>query len=192
MFLAKVIIPEKSLNSAKIFSMKIVVASKNPVKINATDAGFSTYFNGVEVQGVSVESGVSDQPQSDEETLKGALTRVKNARNEFADADYWVGIEGGLAMNGSEIEAFAWIVITSGEKNGKARTASFQLPGKVAALIAEGYELGEANDIFFKQENSKQKTGAVGLLTGNKINRTALYKQAVQLALVPFLNPGLY
>ena len=192
MFLAKVIIPEKSLNSAKFFSMKIVVASKNPVKINATDAGFCTYFNGVEVQGVSVESGVSDQPKSDEETLKGALNRVKNARNEFNDADYWVGIEGGLAMNGSEIEAFAWIVITSGEKNGKARTASFQLPGKVAALVAEGYELGEADDILFKQENSKQKTGAVGLLTGNKINRTALYKQAVQLALVPFLNPGLY
>ena len=47
--------------------MKIVVASKNPVKINATDAGFSTYFEGVEVLGVSVESGVSDQPKSDEE-----------------------------------------------------------------------------------------------------------------------------
>ncbi|WP_319479201.1 inosine/xanthosine triphosphatase [uncultured Draconibacterium sp.] len=172
--------------------MKIVVASKNPVKINATHAGFSAYFEGIDVQGVSVESGVSDQPKSDEETLKGALNRVENARNEFSDADYWVGIEGGLAVNCKEIEAFAWIVITSGEKTGKSRTTSFQLPGKVAALIAEGYELGEANDILFKQENSKQKAGAVGILTGNKINRTALYKQAVQLALVPFLNPGLY
>nr|WP_321354888.1 inosine/xanthosine triphosphatase [uncultured Draconibacterium sp.] len=172
--------------------MKIVVASKNPVKINATESGFSTYFDVVEVQGVSVESGVSDQPKSDEETLKGALNRVGNARNEFRDADFWVGIEGGLSMNSLEIEAFAWIVITSGEKTGKARTTSFQLPVKVAELIAEGYELGHANDILFKQENSKQKTGAVGLLTGNKINRTALYKQAVQLALVPFLNPDLY
>ncbi|WP_163322954.1 inosine/xanthosine triphosphatase [Draconibacterium mangrovi] len=172
--------------------MKIVVASKNPVKINATDAGFSTYFEGVEVLGVSVESGVSDQPKSDEETLNGALNRVENARKKFSDADYWVGIEGGLSVNCSEVEAFAWIVISSGEKTGKARTTSFQLPVKVAALIAEGYELGEANDILFKQENSKQKSGAVGLLTGNKINRTALYKQAVQLALMPFLNPGLY
>ncbi|WP_372650567.1 inosine/xanthosine triphosphatase [Draconibacterium sp.] len=172
--------------------MRIVVASKNPVKINATDAGFSTYFEGVEVLSVSVESGVSDQPKSDAETLKGALNRVENARIEFSDADYWVGIEGGLSVNDSEVEAFAWIAISSGEKTGKARTTSFQLPVKVAELIAEGYELGEANDMLFKQQNSKQKSGAVGLLTGNKINRTALYIQAVQLALVPFLNPGLY
>lgn len=172
--------------------MKIVVASKNPVKINAAVEGFCTYFEDVEVLGVSVESGVSDQPKSDEETLTGALNRVENARNEFGNADYWVGIEGGLSVNGSEIEAFAWIVITSKEKTGKARTTSFQLPVKVAELIAEGYELGHANDILFKQQNSKQKSGAVGLLTGNKVNRTTLYKQAVQLALVPFLNPGLY
>ncbi|HYQ57160.1 MAG TPA: DUF84 family protein, partial [Draconibacterium sp.] len=69
---------------------------------------------------------------------------------------------------------------------------TFQLPPKIAELIAQGYELGDANDILFKQKNSKQKTGAVGLLTGNRINRTALYKQAVELAIVPFINPGLY
>lgn len=172
--------------------MKIVVASKNPVKVNATNLGFRTYFNEAKVQGVSVESGVPDQPKSDEETLKGAINRAENARKEFYDADFWVGIEGGLSVTNNEIEAFAWIVILSGEKKGKARTSTFQLPRKVAELIADGYELGEANDILFKQENSKQKSGAVGLLTGNKINRTALYKQAVELALVPFLNPELY
>ena len=172
--------------------MKIVVASKNPVKVNATDLGFRTYFDVIEVRGVSVESGVSDQPKSDEETLKGALNRVENARKAFSDADFWVGIEGGLTVRNNDIEAFAWIVILSGEETGKSRTTTFQLPGKVAELIAKGYELGEANDILFQQENSKQKTGAVGLLTGNKINRTVLYKQAVELALVPFLNPELY
>lgn len=172
--------------------MQIVVASKNPVKINATNLGFSTYFDDVKVRGVSVKSGVSDQPKSDEETLKGAENRVKNACSEFSDADYWVGIEGGICAKQGGLEAFAWIVIQSTQKTGKARTTTFQLPVKVAELIAKGYELGEANDRLFKQENSKQKTGAVGLLTNNKINRTALYKQAVELALVPFLNPELY
>nr|WP_319511682.1 inosine/xanthosine triphosphatase [uncultured Draconibacterium sp.] len=172
--------------------MKIVVASENPVKIKATDSGFSTYFEVNEVRGVSVSSGVSDQPMSDEETLTGALNRVENARKEFDDADFWVGIEGGISISGKQIEAFAWVVVLSGEKTGRARTTSFQLPAKVAELITDGYELGVANDILFKQENSKQKTGAVGLLTNNKINRTALYKQAVELALVPFLNPDLY
>lgn len=172
--------------------MNIVVASKNPVKINAVDLGFSTFYNPLQVLGVSVDSGVSNQPGSDEETLKGALIRAQNARKGFSDADYWVGIEGGLQMRNSQTEAFAWVVILSEDKQGKARTTTFQLPGKVADLIAKGYELGKANDILFEQENSKQKTGAIGLLTENKISRTMLYKQAVELALVPFLNPGLY
>jgi non-canonical (house-cleaning) NTP pyrophosphatase len=46
--------------------------------------------------------------------------------------------------------------------------------------------------MVFGQENSKQKHGAVGSLTKNRINRTQLYVQAVQLALVPFINPGLF
>lgn len=172
--------------------MKVVVASKNPVKINAVNLGFRTYFNNVKVKGVSVDSGVSNQPESDEETLKGALNRAKNARKDFKDANFWLGIEGGLCTNNNETEAFAWIVIMSGDKMGKSRTTTFQLPPKVTELIAKGYELGEANDILFKQENSKQKTGAVGLLTQNRISRTGLYKQAVELALVPFINPDLY
>ncbi|MDX8338572.1 inosine/xanthosine triphosphatase [Draconibacterium sp. IB214405] len=172
--------------------MKIVVASKNPVKLNAVQLGFSTYYSKIEVEGVSVASGVSDQPKSDEETLLGAENRVRSACSDSKAADFWVGIEGGLCSKQGKLEAFAWIVISSGEKTGRARTTTFQLPVKVAELIEQGYELGHANDILFKQENSKQKTGAVGLLTNNKINRTALYKQAVELALVPFLNPDLY
>jgi len=53
-------------------------------------------------------------------------------------------------------------------------------------------ELGLANDIVFSKLNSKQKCRAVGLLTHNKITRTELYKDAVILALIPFINPGLY
>ena len=172
--------------------MKVIVASENPVKINAAELGFKTYFNNVDVKGVSVDSGVSNQPGSDEETLKGALTRAKNAQKDFKDANFWLGIEGGLCTNNNETEAFAWIVILSKDKTGKSRTTTFQLPTEVTELIAKGYELGEANDILFNQKKSKQKTGAVGLLTQNKISRTGLYKQAVELALVPFLNPDLY
>jgi len=62
----------------------------------------------------------------------------------------------------------------------------------VAKLIDEGYELGAANDLVFGGQNTKQKTGAVGLLTKDIVTRSQLYTQAVQLALIPFGNPGLY
>jgi inosine/xanthosine triphosphatase len=172
--------------------IKVVVASKNPVKVNAVLGGFSSYFHEVYVEKVEVNSGVSDQPLSDEETRKGAIIRAKNAKKSFKDADFWVGIEGGIESGDFSLTAFAWVVILSADKSGESRTTTFQLPTKVAELIAQGYELGHANDIVFGQTNSKQKHGAVGLLTKNQIDRTALYQQAVQLALVPFINPELF
>jgi non-canonical (house-cleaning) NTP pyrophosphatase len=88
--------------------------------------------------------------------------------------------------------AFAWIVISDGEKTGKARTASFFLPSEVAKLVHQGMELGDADDQVFKKSNSKQKNGAVGLLTNDAITRKSLYLPAVQMAFIPFLNPKLY
>ena len=89
-------------------------------------------------------------------------------------------------------EAFAWIVISDKQKIGKAKTATFPLPIKISNLIKEGYELGDADDIVFKRSNSKQKNGAVGILTDNLINRTDYYAHAIILALIPFTNTKLY
>jgi len=53
-------------------------------------------------------------------------------------------------------------------------------------------ELGDADDLVFRKENSKQQNGAVGLLTNDAITRQSLYQPAVQMAFIPFLNPELY
>lgn len=78
--------------------MKVVVASKNPVKIAATRCAFEACFPSetVEVQPVSADSGVDDQPFSDEDTRHGAINRAHNARETVPDADFWVGLEGGV------------------------------------------------------------------------------------------------
>jgi len=172
--------------------MKIVVASKNPVKLNAVKEGFQSFFSEIEIEGVSVESGVPDQPMSDEETLLGARNRVENAKINFPASDIWVGIEGGVERDTFGLTAFAWVVIQNDEQDGEARTTTFRLPEKVARLIDQGLELGHANDQIFGEHNSKQNSGAVGLLTNDKITRTELYRQAVQLALIPFINKELY
>lgn len=173
--------------------IKIVVASKNPVKLDAVKEGLSVFLNQpIELLAVSVDSGVSDQPMSDMETLKGAETRVQNAQIQFPDFDYYVGIEGGVEESNSGLIAFAWVVISHGEKIGRARTAGFFLPPEVARLVHLGMELGDADDIVFSKQNSKQQNGAVGLLTNDLITRKSLYMPAVQMAFIPFLNPELY
>ena len=174
---------------------EVVVASTNPVKINTTEIGFAKMFPRIvfKVRGVSIKSNILDQPMSEEETLTGAINRANNVSMIEPHADYWVGIEGGLEKVGEEMESFAWIVVKSKDgKFGKGRTGSFFLPKEVIKLINEGKELGEADDIIFGLTNSKQANGAVGILTGNVLTRTAFYEPAVILALIPFKNPKLY
>jgi inosine/xanthosine triphosphatase len=179
----------------------IVLASHNPVKMEATLNGFRRMFPAAEcrLETVSVPSGVSDQPMSDVETETGAANRAANAAAALPDADFWIGIEGGLAdYPDGKMEGFAWIVVrgriptASGANAGKGRTGSFFLPGRVAELVRTGLELGDADDVVFNRSNSKQENGAVGILTANALDRTELYEQAVILALIPFKNPSLY
>jgi inosine/xanthosine triphosphatase len=173
--------------------IKIVVASRNPVKIEAVRDALSAFLKEqFEISGVSVESGVSDQPMSDLETLEGAEIRVRNTQNQFQGNDFYVGIEGGVEETAAGLMAFAWIVISNGIRTGKARTAGFFLPPEVARLVHQGMELGDADDIVFAKQNSKQQNGAVGLLTNNVITRKSLYQPTVQMAFIPFLNPELY
>lgn len=173
----------------------IIVASKNPIKIQAVKNGFLEMFPNekMEFEGVSVPSDVSDQPIGNEETYTGALNRARNAQEKMPKADFWVGVEGGNIRHGNaEMEVMAWIVVLSKDSFGKARTAGFFLPPKVIDLINQGYELGDADDIIFGVDNSKQTMGSAGLLTDGVMNRLRFYVPAVVLALIPFLKPELY
>ena len=173
---------------------KIIVASRNPVKIDSALAGFREMFpeRTFTAEGVSVPSGVSDQPLGDEETYQGAWNRVQAARAARPDADFWVGIEGGNIRRGDEMEVMAWIIVLSPDRLGKARTAGFYLPPRVIELIDQGYELGHADDIVFGVDNSKQTGGSSGLLTDGVMDRRRFYVPAVVLALIPFLQRELY
>lgn len=174
---------------------KVYVGSANPVKIECTRKGFEAVFGNLdnyEFIGKSVPSGVSDQPMTNEETLKGAMNRAKNLESAFPDADFCVGIEGGIQEIENEMEAFAWVVVNGNGLSGKAQTSTFQLPPKIVDLIRQGVELGHADDIVFKRKNSKLGNGAVGILTNNIIDRVEYYRHAVILALIPFVNVELY
>ncbi len=176
--------------------MNLIVASTNPVKIKAATLGFQKVFpfKTVNVKGVSVDSGVSDQPKTDDETLTGATNRAKAAAKAYPEADFWIGLEGGLdkvapsseasAKEDESIFSFAWVVVKSATGQlGGSRTASFALPQSVVTKLNQGLELGDAMDELHHLKNSKQRQGAVGLLTNGLITRTDLYLPAVILAL---------
>jgi inosine/xanthosine triphosphatase len=169
----------------------IIVASHNPVKIEAAQKGFAAMFPDEEFvfQGVSVPSGVSDQPMSQAETRQGAENRVRAAWQACPGAAYAIGIEGGVQDGAEGLGVSAWICVTDGQTMGRAMTGLFFLPQEVADLIHQGLELGDADDRVFGRSNSKQANGSIGLLTDDALTRTDYYVQAVIMALIPFKKP---
>ena len=171
----------------------IAVGSLNHVKAHAIQVAFERMFASKPmIEMVASPSGVSDQPQSDDETLRGAINRANGARAQLPEADIWAGIEGGIEDDGINMNAFAWIVLLSKTTEGRSRSATFPIPAPIANLVRNGMELGKADDIVFGRENSKQNEGAVGLLTDGVVDRIALYQHAATMALIPFKNPELF
>ena len=173
---------------------KVIVASQNPVKVEATKIAFERMFpkEKFEVVGVQVPSFVSNQPMSDEETFEGAMNRAENAKIAHKAADFWVGIEGGIEDREDVMDAFGWMVVFTETTMSEARSCTFPLPPYIADAVRAGKELGHVNDAFFKMHNSKQGSGAVGSLTDNRVTRMDLYVQPLMLALIPLLKKELW
>jgi inosine/xanthosine triphosphatase len=172
----------------------VLVGSKNPVKISCTEDAFTRAFNSTFlVEGINATSGVSDQPIGDTETLKGAKNRAFNSKEIFPEANFWIGIEGGIDEDEKGMFAFAWIfILHDSGKTSQSKTGTFYLPEKITQLVKEGMELGKADDHVFDLENSKQQGGSVGILTKGVVNREEYYRQAIILALIPFMNSSLF
>lgn len=172
----------------------VVVASKNPIKIMATRNGFEKLFSiDFNYYSVDAQSGVKRQPSSDSETLIGARNRIRNAKEIHPKANFYVGLEGGVEEIDNELHEFAWIVVERSDgKVGKGKTCTFIAPESFRIMVRGGMEVGDISDIVFGKKNSKQDMGAIGLLTSGAIDRAEMYRHAVIVAMMPFLNPNLY
>jgi len=169
------------------------VGSENPVKINCVAEAVAEFWPDAKAVGVNTDSGVSHQPSSDHEMVTGAMNRARQALTKIPEAHFGVGLEGGTLDTEDGMLAYAWAVVVDREDRvGKGQTGRFMLPEAVARLIREGMELGEADDRFFGRNNSKQKEGAIGILSDGRVTRTTLYKPAVTFALLRFWRQEYY
>ena len=173
--------------------MIVAVGSKNPVKVEGTRSAFAAIWPSKkwEVRGVAVSSSVPAQPMSDAESIRGAGNRARRSR-EAPDADFGVGLEGGIQKVGEHHFTCGWAVVVDREGHeGIGSSIRMIVPEKMMRLIREGRELGEVCDVFFNGENTKQHQGHFGLMTNNAITRPVAYRDAVISALASFLHPHL-
>jgi inosine/xanthosine triphosphatase len=174
--------------------MKIAVGSTNPVKINAVKLAFKKVFKNqkIIVKGIEVSSGITNQPMSDKESLKGAHNRAKKSLNEM-NFDFGVGIEGGLQKIGNNWFDCGWVIVIDRKlTEGIGTSIRMQISSKMIKMVKTGLELGEVDDLLFKTNNSKQQQGHFGLMTNNLVSREKCYTDAVLSALSRFIHPEIF
>jgi len=178
--------------------MKVLVGSRNPVKLEATKEAFSNFFDAVEVVGIGVNSKVSNQPIEDE-TFAGAknrafeLKKINKERN--FNAEFFVGIEGGIKELFHRWFTFGVMCIMDDNgRIGYGTSPFFELPSHITEelLKGKGIELSDVMDNLIGEKNTKEKQGAVGYFTKGVMDRKRYYVDGLTVALIPFLNKDLY
>ncbi|QCS43750.1 inosine/xanthosine triphosphatase [Natrinema versiforme] len=167
--------------------MELAVGSTNPVKVDAVERTLERYEP--TVTAVDVDSGVSEQPRSLEETVSGAENRARRAL-AATDADYGVGLEGGVARLGATpgLSLIMWGAVTDGDRLERGGGPTLRLPDRVAERVSDGAELGPVMDDVLGTENVAEAEGAAGALTDGLTNRTRALGEAVASSFGPFVT----
>ena len=171
--------------------MKILIGTKNPGKIEGARQAFEKYFVDVEIEGVPVESEVSDQPVN-EEIFQGAKNRVKNlkkyAKEKNVKADFYIASEAGITnLLGEWIDINAVVVEDAEGFQSVGTSQGFQIPEKYVDEIKQT-ELGKVMDKIFEQHQLGKGKGGINLLTKEEVSRIQLTKDAFLMALIGHIN----
>merc|ERR1712110_1061972 len=77
----------------------------------------------VQIEGVKASSGINEQPFGHDETIKGAMNRLADAKLQRPGATYYVAIENGLfevQAPGSRFFDVAWVIVEGASDDGAA------------------------------------------------------------------------
>ncbi len=175
--------------------MKVLMATKNPGKIEGAKQAFERFFDNVEIEGVSVNSDVGDQPIN-EEILQGAKNRVRNlkiyAENNNIKADFFVSSEAGITdLLGDWIDINCVVVESKDGLQSVGTSQGFPIPDKYIDEIKKT-ELGKVMDKIFSGKDLGKGKGGISFLTKNEVSRIDLTKNAFIMALTKHINGDLW
>ena len=175
--------------------MKILIGTQNPGKVEGAKRAFEHYFKDFEIEGIKVESEVSEEPVNDEIYL-GAKNRVENlkkyAKQNNIDIDYFVAVESGITNSLGRWAIINVAVIEDKEGVESFGTApGFPVPDKYVDEVINT-DLGKVMDRIFNETDLKSGKGGISLLTKDVISRIALTEEAFVKELTMHINGELW
>lgn len=150
------------------------------------------YFTNIEIEGLPVESNVSEQPVNDE-IYKGAKNRVKNlkeyAKENNIKADLFLGIESGINdLLGRWMITNIAVIEDNESFESYGTSPSFPIPERLVKDIIDTDLSQVMNKIFTKDDERHNNGGGIQLLTHNQISRIDLTEYAFIMALTKYIN----
>ncbi len=171
--------------------LRVHVGTDNPVKVRAVRNVFADVFVRVHVKAVPVPTGVPEQP-IDHQAPVGAMNR---ARSALGDGDFGVGIEAGLiwdASVGDYLDVQYCAVVDRAGRVTLGHGPGFEYPRAVVDRVRAGKTVSEAMAELTGIRDIGTKHGAIGYLTGRRMDRDTLTEAAVLMAMVPRIRQDLY
>jgi inosine/xanthosine triphosphatase len=193
-----------SLSTPLVELRRVRVGSTNEPKLEAVRNALAPYAPEVEVAGVDVPSGVSEQPVGWEEIVRGARNRARLARAS-EPCDLGVGLEDGLvALPDGEGELrhmnVGCAAIAHGERVWLGFSSAFAYPpGCTEPAVRDRAPIGSLFDRLWEGRRSgapappaARTVGNIGKLTLGVLPRSEYIRHAVLCALVALIHGDLY
>lgn len=170
-------------------SMNINIGSSNKIKVEALEELLQDYphLKGAKISSLEISSGVADQPKSLDETIEGAMNRVKGV---FDNCDYGFGIESGLMAVPNTKSGFMDVCVCAiydGNEYHLGLSSAWEAPKKVMQhMLEDGLNMNDAALKAGLTDNPKvgASEGLIGIMTKGRLDRKAYTKEAIRTALI--------
>lgn len=167
--------------------MRVALGSASEDKKKILSEALANFDTNIQIKCVNVSSEIVDQPLDKQTTIRGAINRAKNALRQEQEADFSVGLEGGI----EEIKNHGFFLICVAalyNKEGKIYLgigSQLEIPRRVANKVREGESFG-----VVIREYEKKHVGDKGVkvVTQTLISRKEPFSEAIKNAYLCYRN----
>ena len=172
--------------------MTVYVATGNPIKLRAVEAVLREFAWTDPVVGVAPRLDLPEQPLG-AGVERGASLRARAAFASGAEpSGLGIGIEAGLIQLPSSRWVSTQVCAIAGEGDRMAigLGPGYVLPERLLAAVLGGEPLRRAFERDLRI-NDPERRGAVHFLSGGRVDREALTRSAVRMAIVSWMDGAL-